>query len=46
MKKCQTILTAERLRETEEEAYAAYCAAKAELHTFNPVPRKPMEQTL
>lgn len=24
---------------TPEEAYAAYLAAKAELHTFNPVPR-------
>jgi hypothetical protein len=31
---------------TEEEACAAYCAAKSELHTFNPVPRKTMEQTL
>jgi len=31
---------------TEEEAYAAYCAAKAEFHAFNPAPRKPMEQTL
>jgi hypothetical protein len=25
--------------ETEEAAYQAYCAAKAEIHTFNPVPR-------
>jgi hypothetical protein len=27
------------LFETEDEAYAAYCKAKAEIHTFNPVPR-------
>lgn len=26
--------------ETEEEAFAAYCAAKRKLHTFNPVPRE------
>lgn len=28
------------LFDTEEEAFAAYCAAKAEHHTFNPVPRE------
>jgi hypothetical protein len=25
--------------DTEEEAYQAYCKAKAEIHTFNPIPR-------
>lgn len=30
--------------DTPELAYAAYLAAKAELHTFNPVPRRQHEQ--
>lgn len=29
---------------TEEEAHSAYCAAKTELHTFNPVQRLNCEQ--
>ena len=32
--------------DTEEEAFAAYCAAKVKIHTFNPVPREVQNGTV